>query len=39
MREGNSDSEYIVNITDDELTHPFISSIHTLKRNKRDVVV
>ena len=35
MGEANSDSESIVTITDNELTLLIVSSIHTLKRNKR----
>ena len=35
MGDANSDSESIVTITEDELTLLIISSIHTLKRNKK----
>ena len=35
MGEANSDSEFIVTITEGELTILIISSIHTLKRNKK----
>ena len=35
MEEANSDSESIVTITGDELTLLIISSIHTLKKNKK----
>ena len=35
MGEANSDSKSIVTITEDELTLLIISSIHTLKRNKK----
>ena len=35
MGEANSDLESPVNITEDKLTLLIISSIHTLKRNKR----
>ena len=38
MGEANSDSEFIVTITEDELTLLIISSIHTLKRSKKNVV-
>ena len=38
MGEANSDSESAVTITEDELTFLVISSIHTLKRNKRNMV-
>ena len=35
MGDASSDSESIVTITEDELTLLIISSIHTLKRNKK----
>ena len=35
MGEVNSDPEYIVTITEEELTLLIISSIHKLKRNKK----
>ena len=35
MGEANSDSESIVTITENELTLLIVSSIHTLKRNKK----
>ena len=38
MREANYDWESIVTITEDELTLLIITSIHTLKRNKKNVV-
>ena len=38
MEEANSDSESIVTITDNELTLLIISSIHTQKRSKKNVV-
>ena len=38
MGEANSDSESIVTITENELTLLIISSIHTLKRSKKDMV-
>ena len=38
MGEANSDSGSIVTITDDELTLLIISSIYTLRRNKKNVV-
>ena len=38
MGEANFDSESIVTITENELTLLIISSIHTLKRSKKDMV-
>ena len=38
MGEANSDSEFIVTITENELALLIISSIHTLNRNKKIVV-
>ena len=38
MEEANYDLESTVTITEDELTLLTISSIHTLKRNKKNVV-
>ena len=38
MGEANSDSESVVTITENELKLLIISSIHTLKVNKKNVV-
>ena len=38
MEEANSNLESIVTITENELTLLIISSIHTLKRSKKDMV-
>ena len=38
MGEGNSDSKSIVAITEGELILLIISSIHTLKRNKKNMI-